>query len=289
MVQMIATDMDGTLLNHEGKISPENQKALRLAREKGILVVIATGRSYQGAVTVLEEAGLRLPLIHLNGACIRSEKGMILREISLDVNQVRKLHEAFRAAGIYHELYTSGGIYCNRDGFQNLKGELDRLQIDRSKVQDWIRDLAKKQFRTTEICDRYYEDVMEEAKSPVFKVLAFSLMEEKLAEAREKAKSVAGVCVTSSNGQNIEINHPEAQKGIAVEFFARLHGIPMERVMVLGDQFNDLSMMKRAGVSVAMGNADEEVKKACRYVTRTNDEHGVAYAIQTWAGIEAVV
>ena len=66
MVQMIATDMDGTLLNHEGKISPENQKALRLAREKGILVVIATGRSYQGAVTVLEEAGLRLPLIHLN-------------------------------------------------------------------------------------------------------------------------------------------------------------------------------------------------------------------------------
>ena len=86
--------------------------------------------------------------------------------------------------------------------------------------------MAKKQFRTTEICDRYYEDVMEEAKSPVFKVLAFSLMEEKLAEAREKAKSVAGVCVTSSNGQNIEINHPEAQKGIAVEFFARLHGIP---------------------------------------------------------------
>lgn len=86
-------------------------------------------------------------------------------------------------------------------------------------------------------------------------------MEEKLAEAREKAKSVAGVCVTSSNGQNIEINHPEAQKGIAVEFFARLHGIPMERVMVLGDQFNDLSMMKRAGVSVAMGNAEEEVKK----------------------------
>ena len=290
MVQMIATDMDGTLLNDEGKISPENQKALRLAREKGILVVIATGRSYKGAKEALEEADLKLPLIHLNGACIRSEKGEILREISLDLDKVKKLHDAFQEVGIYHELFTSDGIHCNRDGYLHIKGEVDRIRSGNPNMQPgWVHALAEKQFRTTEICEKYFEDILEEAKSPVYKVLAFSMVEEKLSKARQKAEALDGVYVTSSTGHNIEINHPEAQKGAAVEYFARQHGIPMDQVMVLGDHLNDLSMMQQAGVSVAMGNADEEVKKVCRYVTRTNNEHGVAYAIQTWAGIEPVV
>ena len=290
MVQMIATDVDGTLLNDEGKISRENQKALRLAQEKGILVVIATGRSYQGAKEALEEADLELPLIHLNGACIRSEKGEILREISLDLDKVKKLHESFQEVGIYHELFTSDGIYCNRDGYHHLKGEVDRIRSGNPNIQPaMVNALARKQFRTTEVCDKYFEDVMEEAGSVIYKVLAFSMAEEKLSKARQKAESFDGVYVTSSTEHNIEVNHPEAQKGFAVEFFARQHGIPMDQVMVLGDQLNDLSMMQRAGISVAMGNADEEVKKVCRFVTRTNNEHGVAYAIQTWAGIESVV
>ncbi|MBA4602279.1 Cof-type HAD-IIB family hydrolase [Thermoactinomyces mirandus] len=290
MIQLIATDMDGTLLDREGKISEQNRKALRLVQERGILVVIATGRSYHGAMDLLRDSGLHVPLIYLNGACIRSEKDELMKGITLEPDAVRRMHEAFQEIEIYHELYTGDGIYCNRDGYNYLKIEIDRIISTNPTIQpELARHVANRKYRTSRITEKHYEDIAEDPGASVYKVLAFSTIDEKLKQARQKAKSFSGIVVTSSARHNIELNHPDAQKGLALEYLAQKYGISMKQTMVIGDNFNDLSMMKKAGLSIAMGNAEEYVKKACRYVTRSNDEHGVAYAISRWAGIGELV
>jgi Cof subfamily protein (haloacid dehalogenase superfamily) len=288
---MIVTDLDGTLLNREGKVSEENLQAIRDAMRKGIHVVVATGRSHAGATEILKEAGFRCPLIHLNGACIRTEEGSLIRTIELERDLARQLHQIFQEIGIYHEIYTERGIYANRDGINHLKVEMDLIQSANPTVQpELLKFVASKQFRTSRVRDAHFEDVLEHAETRIYKVLAFSMVEKKLREARQRAKSLQGLVVTSSAENNIEINHPDAQKGEAVSFYAEHVGIPLSEVMVIGDNYNDLSMMKVAGVPVAMGNAEEPIKRACRYVTKTNYENGVAHAIRTWAlgdGIEA--
>lgn len=290
MIRLIATDMDGTLLNREGKISVPNRKALSLAQQRGILVVVATGRSYHGAMDLLREADLHFPLIYLNGACIRSEKDEWIKGITLDPDAVYRMHEAFQEIGIYHELYTEDGIYCNRDGYNHLKVEIDRIRSANPAIQpELARYVANEQYSTSRIIEKYYEDIAEDPNTSVYKVLAFSTIDEKLKQARQEMESISGIVVTSSAQNNIEINHPGAQKGLALQHLAQKYNIGMNQAMVIGDNFNDLSMMKRAGLSIAMGNAEEDVKTACQYVTRTNDEHGVAYAVSRWAGIGELV
>ncbi len=287
MIRLIAIDMDGTLLNRKGKISERNRKALRLAQQRGIMVVVATGRSYHGATDLLREADLRVPLIYLNGACIRSDKDEWMRGITLDSDAVYRMHKAFQEIGIYHELYTADGIYCNRDGYNHLKVEIDRIRSANPSIQpDLARYVANRHYRKTRIIEKYYEDIAENPDSSVYKVLAFSTIDEKLKQARQKLGAFRKIVVTSSSKSNIEVNHPDAQKGLALQYLAQKYGISMKQTMVIGDNFNDLSMMKLAGLSIAMGNAEEDVKKICQHVTRTNDEHGVAYAFSRWAGIE---
>nr|WP_232345396.1 Cof-type HAD-IIB family hydrolase [Paenactinomyces guangxiensis] len=279
---MIAIDMDGTLLSSRGEISLANKKAIQQAQQKGVLVAIATGRSYEGAMRVLQPAGIICPVIHLNGARICSEEGVLLQSIHLDRQVALQIHQAFQEAEIYHELYTDEGIFSNRDGHNHLKVEMDKLQSANPSIQpEMLQMAAKKQFQQAEVTERkHLEDVIVDSSFHIYKMLAFSMIAEKLAEARTKVSGLEGIVLTASAGNNIEINHREAQKGIALERLAQQHRIPAGQTMAIGDNRNDLSMLKIAGVSVAMGNADQEVREVCDYVTQTNDEDGVAKAIE---------
>lgn len=282
-IRFIAIDMDGTLLNRRGEISEENRAAIEEARNKGIVVSIATGRSYLGAKRLLDQVGLNLPLIHLNGAVIRSEEDEVLKEVCLDRDVVRDLHETLEKLGIYHELYTSEGIFANRNGYNHLKVEMDKLKTAAPEIApELLEERAKKQFRTAEVKQRHLEDFLEASDVKIYKLLAFTWTESKLEEARRLSKQVPDIAVTSSANHNIEINHIEAQKGCAVRWLAERLSIPLEKVMAIGDNLNDLSMMKVAGFPVAMGNAEPELKNFCRFVTRSHDENGVAHAIRTY-------
>ncbi|WAA10888.1 HAD family hydrolase [Fervidibacillus albus] len=110
-ITCIATDMDGTLLNEERKISEESKKALMLAKEAGIEIVIATGRSPQFAQFPLQEAGVQLPVICMNGAQIYSEKMELLLSRPLFVEQVKQISEVLTKKQVYFEFYTNQGHY----------------------------------------------------------------------------------------------------------------------------------------------------------------------------------
>ncbi|MFD1172668.1 Cof-type HAD-IIB family hydrolase [Oceanobacillus picturae] len=280
-MKLIATDLDGTLLNAKGQVSLENARAMRRAQDLGIKVVVATGRSYGAARKPLKEVGLTAPVICLNGANTYSEKKELLREAPLDKATARQVQLRCEQEGIYIELFTSDGVYStSREKF--IQVMIDILQTANPDMsEEDIRKDAEKRFQNEEVHFIESHDLLFEREFlQIHKILAFSLDNKKLSDLHSTFDSNPGLAITSSGEVNLEFNHPDAQKGIALEELAKNMGIEMKDVMTLGDNFNDVSMLKMAGRGVAMGNAVEEIKALCQYTTKSNDEHGVAYAIE---------
>ncbi|WP_335428437.1 Cof-type HAD-IIB family hydrolase [Bacillus sp. JJ1609] len=280
MIRCIATDMDGTLLTATQQITSENRVAIRKALENGVEVVIATGRSYQEAKFVLEEAGIRLPMICVNGAEVRSKTGEIVSSNPLNKEQARQAALRLVENGVYFEVYTNEGTFTEDedkaisiivDIFSTANPEVPIEQIAEAAEDRLHKGLV----RTIEHYDRLFEQDQYE----IYKLLAFSLDPEKLEAANVALKEIEGLAISSSGSENIEITSLDAQKGVALEKFVTSRGISLEETMALGDNYNDLSMLQRVGKPVAMGNAVDQIKTLCGEVTLTNEESGVGKAI----------
>lgn len=280
MIKCIATDMDGTLLTATQEITPENRDAILQAKAEGVEVVVATGRSYQEAIFVLEEAGLKLPMICVNGAEVRSNDGEIVSSSPLSKQVSRQAALRLVESGVYFEVYTNEGTFTEDedkaisiivDIFSTANPEVPLEKIAEAAEERLHKGLVRK-------IDRY-DQLFEEDQYEIYKLLAFSLDPEKLETANASLKEIEGLAISSSGSENIEITSVDAQKGVALEKFVLSRGIRLEDTMALGDNFNDVSMLKIVGKPVAMGNAVEEVKALCGEVTLTNEESGVGRAI----------
>lgn len=280
MIRCIATDMDGTLLTATQEITSENREAIRKALENGVEVVVATGRSYQEARFVLEEAGMRLPMICVNGAEVRSNTGEIVSSNPLNKEQARQAALRLVENGVYFEVYTNEGTFTEDedkaisiivDIFSTANPEVPIDQIAKAAEDRLHKGLVRK--------IEHYDRLFEQDQYEIYKLLAFSLDPEKLEAANVALKEIEGLAISSSGSENIEITSLDAQKGIALEKFVASRGITLEETMALGDNFNDVSMLKRVGKPVAMGNAVDEIKTLCGEVTLTNEESGVGKAI----------
>ncbi len=280
MIKCIATDMDGTLLNSMQQISKENKEAILKAQEQGVEVVVATGRSYQEARYVLDEAGLKCPVICVNGAEVRSIDGEIVSSTPVDKQTARKVAAALQEQDVYFEVYTNKGTYSLDiekavtilvDIILSANPELSREDVTYA-AGSRVRDGLVHQIKD-------YEILFSEDEYTICKLLAFSANEEKLNLLSETLHELGDLAIASSGHENLEITHIRAQKGIALEAFVNSRGIELSEAMAVGDSFNDVSMLERVGRAVAMGNAAYEIKAICDVVTDTNDEHGVAKAI----------
>jgi Cof subfamily protein (haloacid dehalogenase superfamily) len=279
MIKCIATDMDGTLLTATQQITPENREAILKAKEKGVEVVVATGRSYQEAKFVLDEAGLKLPMICVNGAEVRSDEGEIVSSSPLNKDQARQAALRLVENGVYFEVYTNKGTFTEDedkaisiivDIFSTANPEVPLEKIAQAAEERLHKGLVR-------IID-HYDKLFEDGHYEIYKLLAFSLDDEKLAAANIALKEI-DLAISSSGSENIEVTSKDAQKGIALEKFVASRGISMEETMALGDNFNDASMLERVGKPVAMGNAVDHIKELCGEVTLTNEESGVGVAI----------
>ncbi|QDP39868.1 Cof-type HAD-IIB family hydrolase [Radiobacillus deserti] len=280
-MKLIATDLDGTLLNGDHKISKENAEAIKKAQQQGVKLVVATGRSYNSARKPLADVGLVAPVICLNGAQIYTVEGKLVRSVSLEKNVVMNIVEACRSMGAYFELFTNhGGFSSSRDDFLNVMVDI-MMSANPELQEEDVKQHAQKRFQEEEITIiEDYEQLINRTDIEIFKLLAFSTTDETLQSIRDDLADEQGVAITSSGFDNLEFNHPDAQKGIALELFAKDIGISMKDVMAIGDNYNDVSMLRAAGIGVAMGNADEEIKQVSDFVTKSNLEHGVAHAIE---------
>jgi len=280
MIKIIASDMDGTLLNSVQQISEENKAAILKAQAQGVEFVVATGRSYQEATYVLGEAGLKCPIICVNGAEIRSKEGNMLSATPIPKQLAREAAAKLRELDVYFEVYTDKGA-CTVDADKAVTTLVDIIisanpEADRDEVV--YAAGARLRDGLVQVIEDY-ETLFADENVQIYKMLAFSFDSDKLAAAGNTLTDFEGLAVSASGHENLEITNKQAQKGIALESFAKAKGIDISETMAIGDNYNDVSMFERAGRSVAMGNASYEIKALCDVITDTNNEHGVAKAI----------
>jgi len=280
-MKLIASDLDGTLLNELGKISPENAQAIQKALEEGIQVIVATGRSYDGACKPLQEAGLSLPIICLNGAMTYTENKELINEIPMDRRIVQKIQKMCKQENMYYEIFSQNKSHSvSREDFKQVLADIAKTAnplIPKEKLSE--RAEQRLQEEEVEITDDF-DELFANQDLHFYKLLAFSLDEDILTKIARQFQEEPSITITASGDINIEFNHINAQKGFAVKKFAESQGIDMKDVMTLGDHFNDESMLRMAGRGVAMGNASDAIKKIASHTTKANTEHGVAYAIE---------
>lgn len=281
MIKLIASDMDGTLLNDDHMISEENLKAIRKAQEMGRHFTIVTGRDYGAVKSYLEECNLKCECILSNGAEYRDVNGNVIESVYMNKDSVKIVFDILNDAGLCIQLMTNKGSYVtNKES--DKKAIIDRFKLFNPKMnEEEVIEFVEK-FHT-ERGMKYIDDVYEilESNVEVLKIVTFDNDEKLIANLKEKLKkSTSDLAVASTFSNDIEISDIEAQKGLILAKTIKKMGIDKSEVIVLGDSFNDYSMFTEFKNSYAMKNAMDEIKKIATYITETNNNDGVGKAIE---------
>jgi Cof subfamily protein (haloacid dehalogenase superfamily) len=182
---------------------------------------------------------------------------------------------------IYFELYTNKGTFTENYEI-GLQTVIDIFTTTNPPMpEEFVRQMAKERLEKGFIREiGSYSDIMSDNEIHIYKFLVFSADKEKLQLAHQRLQPISSIAISSSGSENLEITDQKAQKGVALKKFVEQQGIALEETMAIGDNYNDVSMFNIVGYPVAMGNALDDIKKQCRYETATNDEDGVAKAIE---------
>ncbi|KXZ17154.1 hypothetical protein AXI59_14135 [Bacillus nakamurai] len=277
-MKLIAIDLDGTLLNTDSVISPENRAALKRADEAGILVAICTGRATFDVKALLE--GLDIPIIAANGGTVHDKGYRLVSRMLMDQQAGKDIAAYLTAKEIYFEVYTDDHLLSPYDGETKLQAELDILKsANPNEDFQTLWQGAKTQFKQFGIKPVQDIQAVFNGDEHIYKLLCFSFDMEKLKNAKEEIKHHHKLSQTSSGKHIIEILPADSGKGRALTELASLYGIEKQDIYAIGDSPNDLSMFAAAGNRIAMGNAIDELKEQSTYITKSNDENGVAYFI----------
>lgn len=280
MIKLIASDMDGTLLNEKHKIDKETVVAIQKAEEAGIVFAISTGREYETVESLLKENNIKCQCVLMNGAEYRDEDGNILEDINIEQKVATKIIHILHEEKVSARIFTNKGIYTTDTEEEALKEMVYRtLSFNPEFTQDEAIEFAKIQPYFTQL--NYISDLDEFLNNDIEirKFVAFHNSIELINKMKKIIGEIEGIAVSSSFKDNIEITHITAQKGIILAKVAKKMGFKREEVLVLGDSFNDYSMFTEFTESVAMGNAIPEIKEIAKYITDTNSNLGVAKAI----------
>lgn len=280
MIKLIAVDLDGTLLNEENKISEQNLEAIKFAQDKGIEVVIATGRAHFDVQTIFEKTGLKTWIIGANGATIHQPNGELFHSVSINRQDAFQILNWLEQEEYYYEIFSNDSILSPQHGRELITIEMDRVKsANPENSMEQLIKAAKKQYSQNGLSFISSCKELIDTDVDIYNILAFSFDEEKLQKGKAQFKDMKDVTMVTSAKHNFEFEHKNASKGIALEILAKKLGISLADTAAIGDSFNDLSMFQTAGRSAAMGNAPAEIKNSASEVTKTNTDDGVAHYI----------
>ena len=265
---MIGLDLDGTLLNEKKELLPYTKEVLRRALDKGVVVLIATGRPWMGIPEELRTfPGMRYALTSNGARILDIREGTVLIEQLLSRESAKKALEICGKYDTLQEVYYDGQGYASADKMAHVEkyhhnpNMWEYLRTTRIPVQDIFR-LVDEEERGLDKVQALFADMNERR-------LAW-----------DELSRVDGLELVGSLGYNIEVNAAGVNKGTGLIELGKLLGIKREEIMACGDGDNDTVMLREVGFGVAMANAEDQVKAAADYITDSNDNEGAAKAIE---------
>lgn len=260
--QLVAFDLDGTLLNSQGQILAESKEAIQNAREKGAKVVLVTGRHHTAVKPYYTELGLDTPIICCNGAYVyQPQTDEILVANPLNEAQIQHMLNVAKQTGVHLLMYSRDAM-----NFITLNPHME-------KFQQWVQSCPENMRpNVRQVAD--FEEVVAH-NPPILKFVVSSpdrqLMLDTIAQLPENEFS----CEWSWIDRVDVANHGNSKGARLLELLKQWQ-IDPKNVIAFGDNHNDVSMLKAVGLGVAMGNAEEEVKAQAKFVTKSNNEAGIA-------------
>ncbi|RMG76506.1 MAG: HAD family hydrolase [Chloroflexi bacterium] len=262
-IKLIVVDLDGTLLNDNHQLSERNERALKDAISQGVQVVIATGKTFTSARTIIEKLDLKTPGIYVQGLTIYQPDGTLIWQQTLPADVCRRVITFAEDRGFTVVAYAGTRILCR-------------------ELADGIEQLAEK-----------YHEPMPEGVGPLQNIL-FDLNINKLMIVKQnnpkKITALRWLLKRQLDGQGrlvqamlkdmVEVLPPNTSKGSALKHLLKTLGVEAENVLAIGDGENDIEMIQLAGVGVAVANADERLKSVADHVVASNQDDGVAEAVE---------
>lgn len=267
-IKMIASDMDDTLLNDAREITPRTAEAIQKAIESGKVFTLASGRMYRSMRPYAESLGLDVPLVSYNGALVKGAlSGQVYVQKPLKLATALDLLAYIKENNYYVQVYVNDTLYVKEHNtysacYSKISGiEAHAVGEDLYKITEAPHKLLV--MTESDVFEKAWKDIAETFKGRVD--------------------------VTSSKDNYLELMEPGVNKWEAIKDLAATMNIKPQEIMCIGDSNNDLSMVANAGLGVAVANAKEEVQLAAKMITASNDNEGVALAIENILTMQANV
>jgi Cof subfamily protein (haloacid dehalogenase superfamily) len=258
-VSLVLSDVDGTLVTTDKRLTEANLAAIRRLEAAGISFTISSSRPPFGLRALIERLALRLPFGAFNGGALALPDMTLLEQHLLPPDAARRALALLADAGIDAWLFTGDRWLLRNPDAAYVDHEILTLQTEPTVVPSY---------------DPYLDRLG--------KIVGVSADFARLAACETAARQALSPALTVNRSQPyyLDLTPPGIDKGTVVEALARRLGIPAEEIVTLGDMENDVAMFRKSGFSIAMGNAPPEVKAAASAVTATNDADGFALAVE---------
>lgn len=274
-IRLLALDLDGTLFNEKGNITRASVEALCRIQKQGVQIVVSSGRDYDGiSWEQLEEIPIDYVVTGNGSAVYATKDRKQLFEECMNQEKLIPVLEYILQKEVYMTIFVDGAHYTPLE----CESYVDNLELP-EYIKDWLRGYQKG-----------LDNFMTHMKEDITKIQKVTLNFQSAPgggyfnrkPVKEYLQSNPDIHVVEGGFGNLEFTRAGTNKASGLTFLADYLHIPMEQVMAIGDSENDIEMIEAAGVGIAMGNALENVKAAAMDVTATNEEEGVAKAIQKY-------
>ncbi len=262
--KMVVLDLDDTLLKSNGEISENNKKALKMAQEKGVKVVLASGRptfAMKNLANELELGKYGGYILSFNGSKILDCKNNeILFEEDLTKEQIQQLYDIALENNVFIHTYVGDEIITPKSNkYTNIENEITGMPI--KVFENFIDILPEKCVKVILLEEPSHLKNLEKKLIPILN---------------------GKMTMTITKPFFLEFMNKNVDKGKSILKLCNILGINKEEIIAIGDSYNDISMIEVAGIGVAMGNAVKEVKEIANFITDTNENDGVAKAIEKY-------
>ena len=256
MIKLVATDIDGTILIPEGNFTEGVKTCIGNLCERGIKVVLVTGRMKAAATRIAKELNLNTPIVSYQGGLV-TEGDKVLYERYLSEEQCNRVLDWAKKVNIHINLYNNDILYSEKDCYE---------------VQRYCNNLH------TEYFVKSFSSI---EKSHINKLLAIDYFNpERINKLEKELQSIfPDLYIVKSTPYFLEFSNPEASKSCAVNFLKEYWGLKQEEILTIGDQNNDIELLKAGGLKIAMGNATDELKKHADFITDSVFEDGFVKAM----------